>query len=810
MDKKYTVTGMTCSACSKRVENCVCKIEGVEQASVNLISGTLAVKMQDDLSEKICDAVKKEGYGIKVGINRKRESERAESLKKRLFVSIPLVILLTYVSMGSMIGLPLPKFLDDRHISGLLQTFLCLPIVIVNYKYFTVGFKNLFAFKPNMDSLIAMGASVSFIYSLVAVILSFSIGQAHAEHLFFEGAGMILTFITVGKYLEEKSKNKTMDAIGKLVELAPDTANVERDGEEISINAVDLKKGDLVILKDGDRVPADGEIVFGDGWLDESVITGESIPVYKKTGDKVICGGKFTGGYVKFKAENVGEDSTVFKIVKLVEEANSTKVPIARVADKVAGVFVPTVMLIATLAFLGWLVIGGKPVEFCVNIAVSVLVVSCPCALGLATPSALMAGTGKSAENGVLFKSGEALQNLEKVDALVLDKTGTITFGKPEVSVYRHIDGLSDKYFLSLCSSTEGKSSHPLANAVVEFTQNEEIENLEVEDFKAVAGEGVEAKVDGKEVAIGNFKMMKERGIDISPFLEESKNEENGGATILYCSADLKAIGFIAVKDKIKPTSVEAVKEFLKMGTDVVMLTGDSEGVAKAVAEELNVNYRAGVLPQDKHFEVEKLVKEGKKVVMVGDGVNDAPALTSATVGMAIGAGTDVAIESADVVLVRNDLMDAVEAVRLGKAVMKNIKENLFWAFFYNIILIPIASGALYPIGITFNPVFASMAMSLSSLFVVGNSLRLRYFKTKNKKSEKESEKEMKNETVVYIDGMMCEHCKKRVEGILSGLGLKAEVDLKKKCAVVSGEVDESEIKSAVEQAGYSFVGIKK
>ncbi len=808
MDKKYTVSGMTCSACSARVERCVNKIEGVNKATVNLISGTLSVDMEGDLTNEIFSAVKNEGYGIKEGVSLKRGSERARALKRRLFISLPLVVLLMFVSMGNMIGLPMPNFLHDKLVNGIIQALLCIPVIIVNYQYFTVGFKKLFTGAPNMDSLIAMGSSVSFLYSLFAVIMLIFGREEYSGSLFFEGSAMILTFITIGKFLEEKSKNKTMSAVEKLIDLAPDMATVEREGKEITIKSVDLSKGDIIILKDGDRVPADGEIIFGDGWADESVITGESLPVYKKVGDKVVCGSKFTGGYVKFKAVSVGEDSTIFKIVKLVEEANSTKVPIAKIADKVAGVFVPSVIGIALLAFLGWLIIGGKDVRFAINIAVSVLVVSCPCALGLATPAALMAGTGKAAENGILVKSGEALQNLEKIEVVVLDKTGTITSGKPEVAVYRHIDRLSDEFFLGICSSVEKKSSHVLGKPIIELAEKQGAENFEVDNFTAVAGEGVKAVVDKTEVSIGNKKMMNEEGVDLSEFKEETDSFEKEGATVLYCSFDKEIVGFIAVKDKIKPTSGEAIDQLKKSGVKVVMLTGDSEGVASSVASELGIEYRAGVLPEDKHSEVEKFVNEGKKTVMVGDGVNDAPALTSATVGMAIGAGTDVAIESADVVLIRNELSSVPEALRLGKAVMRNIKENLFWAFFYNIILIPIACGALYPIGITFNPMLSSAAMSLSSLFVVGNALRLRYFKFKENK--KENRRMSENSVTVLVDGMMCDHCRKRVEDTLSAFG-KASVDLSEKKGVIEDcSAGDEEIKSAIEKAGYSVLKIER
>ncbi|MBO4263013.1 MAG: heavy metal translocating P-type ATPase [Clostridia bacterium] len=810
MDKKYTVTGMTCSACSARVEHCVGKIDGVEQVTVNLISGVMTVRTEKDLSEEIERAVKGEGYGIKAGAEHRRGSAAAQKMKKRLIVSVPLVLLLVYVSMGDMLKLPTPYFFGSPLISALLQFALCTPVLIINSHFFVSGFKKLFTGAPNMDSLIALGSSVSYLYSLYSVVMIIAGNETYRGSLFFEGAAMILTFITVGKYLEERSKNKTMGAIEKLLSLAPDTAIVIRDGKETQITAAELVCGDEVVLKDGSTVPADGEIISGGGWFDEAVITGESIPVYKTVGDKAICGTGFGGGHAIFRAESVGEDSTVYKIVKLVEDANSTKVPVAKAADKVAGIFVPSVMAIALCAFFGWLLIGASTVDFAVNAAVSVLVVSCPCALGLATPAALMAGTGKAAEKGILIKSGEALEMLEKVDTVVLDKTGTITFGKPEVDDYRLIEGFSDEKFLALCASLEGKSSHVLGAPIIALASERGYKNYDVSGFESVAGEGIKGVIEGKLYMIGNLKMMSENGVDTDITKEYAEKKGAEGCTVLYVAEDDKAIGCIAIKDKIKPSSKRAVEEFEKEGIEVVMLTGDSEAAASAVAGELGISYRAGVLPQDKHEEIKKLTASGKKTVMIGDGVNDAPALCEASVGMAIGAGTDVAIESADVVLIKNDLTDAASAIRLGRATMRNIKENLFWAFFYNVILIPIACGALVPLGVKMNPMFAAAAMSLSSIFVVGNALRLRLFRFEKNNNKEKGEKTEMDKVKVYVDGMMCEHCKKRVEGVLSGLGLKAEVDLKEKCAYVSGDIDEGKIKAAVEQAGYTFVGIKE
>ena len=814
MKKNYTVTGMTCSACKARVERCVTKIEGVKNVTVNLISGNLSVDSDGDLTDKIFRAVKAEGYGIKDGSPKERDKVQAKKLLVRLYISVPLVIMLMYISMGHMAGLTLPTFLHKPIWFTLSQAVIALPVLIINGKYFSVGFKNLFKGSPNMDSLVALGSFVSFaygVYAFVMIALGIDV-EVYSSKLYFEGSAMILTVITLGKFLEEKSKNKTMGAVEKLLSLAPDTATVIIDGKETEINAEDLKIGDIVVLKNGYRVPADGEIMSGNGWADESVITGESLPVYKQTGDKVVCGTSFDGGFALFKAEKVGEDSTVYKIVKLVEEANSTKVPIARLADKIAGIFVPAVIGVSLLSFIIWLLVGAS-VQFAINIAVSVLVVSCPCALGLATPAALMAGTGKAAENGILIKSGSALQSLASVNSVVLDKTGTITFGNPEIDDYELIDGLNGNNFIGLCASLERKSSHILGKPIIELAKKLNAPEFEVENFESISGMGVKGVVADEEIVLGNAELMKKYSVDVSGFETETKERERNGATVLYCSAGGKQVGYISIKDKIKPTSKTAVEEFKSMGAEVVMLTGDSEAAAKAVANELGISYKAQVLPDGKHKEVKSLIGSGKTVMMVGDGVNDAPSLATATVGVAIGAGTDIAIESADVVLIKNDLKSAVDALKLGKAVIRNIKENLFWAFIYNIILIPIACGVLYaPFGITLSPMLGSMAMSLSSVFVVGNALRLRFIKF-NKYNNEKGEEEMfckKDITTVYIDGMMCEHCKKRVETVLSAFG-KVKVDLENKSAEIVGcSASDEEIEKAIEDAGYKVVKILK
>lgn len=843
MKKSFSVSGMTCSACSARVERCVRKTEGVTDCSVNLITGALSVEMSSDVTAAVMAAVKNEGYGIKEGAELKRGRERENALKKRLFISVPLMVLLMYIAMGPMVGIPVPKFLNAMNMEYMLfasavQAAITLAVMIVNFDYFKVGFKNLFTLKPNMDSLVALGSSASFLYGIYTIVM-IAIGHFTGDHelmesfmdnLYFEGAAMILTLITVGKYLEEKSKNKTMSSVEKLLGLAPDTAVILVNGEEKTIKIAELKEGDTVVLKDGDHIPCDCDILSGGGWADQSAITGESIPVYKEVGEKLVTGTVFSGGYATARALSVGEDTTLYKIVKLVEDANSTKVPIAKLADKVAGVFVPTVILIALIAFAAWL-IAGETVSFAINIAVSVLVVSCPCALGLATPAALMAGTGKAAEYGILIKSGEALQKTASVNAIVLDKTGTITYGKPGISGIELSDGITRNEFLSYCASLEKMSSHVLGKPVVELAEKEGADILPAVNFETVKGSGIKGEVNGKKLYLGNLKFaLSASGSDTDNDIVVRSQKEKG-TTLLYLVVDTQIAGYMSIKDEIKPSSRTAVNELKAMGNQVVMLTGDNASSAKAVADELGIDYEAEVLPDTKYQAVVRLKSEGKNVMMVGDGVNDAPALTAADVGVAIGAGTDIAIDSADVVLIKSDLSDVVKCLKLGSKVMINIKENLFWAFFYNIILIPIACGALVFAGIKLNPMFASLAMSLSSVCVVLNALRLRLVKFKttpdspsvqsaqtekpDKKdggnNEEKGDKVMKEvKATVYIDGMMCEHCKKNVERTLKELGLAAEVDLSEKCAYVyDGVIDETALKTAVENAGYELKSIK-
>lgn len=826
MIKKYTVGGMTCSACSARVERCVKKIDGVKSVTVNLLTGAMSVTSDIDLTEEIRRSITAEGYTVKEGAEHKRASDREKKLKIRLIISLPLVVLLMYVAMGAMIKIPVPWFLNAMDMKGaisgsLVQAAIAAVIIGVNFDYYIRGFRNLFTLKPNMDSLVALGSSVSFIYGAFSVAMIIK-GHVVADHklmmkymdnLYFEGAAMIVALITLGKYLEEKSKNKTMTAIGKLLELAPDTAIIEVNGEEKQISSQELKRGDIVILKDGANAPCDGVVIWGNGYADESAITGESIPVYKEAGEKIVCGTTFSGGYCKFVAKNVGEDSTVYKIVKLVEDANSTRVPIAKVADTVAGFFVPVVMGIALIAFAAWL-IAGYGMSFAVNIGVSVLVVSCPCALGLATPVALMVGTGKAAENGILVKSGEALQKLASVDTVLLDKTGTLTANKPKITKTVVFSG-DENELIAVAASAEKQSSHPLAKPVIALAEERKLALENVENYKAVQGQGLTATLGREEVAVGNLRLIKSVLSLDENTLKTAEKAAEGNPTVLFVACGGKLKGYFVVEDTVTEQAKKAVNEFKAMKMKVVMLTGDNELAAKKVADELGIDYKAGVLPQDKYSEVVRYTESGRKTLMVGDGVNDAPALTAAYVGMAIGAGTDIAIESADAVLIKNDLRDAVGAVRLGKAVMRNVKENLFWAFFYNAVLIPLACGVLYiPFGVLMNPMYGSAAMSLSSVSVVLNALRLNFVKlgnnkTENKKSEVRVMKE--NKTIVYIDGMMCDHCKKRVTEAFKSIGVTADVDVKKKRATFGeAAASDEEIKSAIEAAGYTVKKIER
>lgn len=748
---KYNISGMTCSACSLAVEKSIKKIEGVEEISVNLLQNNMNVTFDESkVSESdIIKAVEKAGYGAspvkavsKVKEEKNPAKEEYMEMKKRLIWSLIFTIPLFYLAMGDMYGWPIPGFLKG-HMNvmsfAFTQFLLTLPVAVINSKYYKVGFKTLFKGSPNMDSLIAIGTSAAIVYGIFAIYrIGFGLGhdnmdlvKAYAHDLYFESAGVILTLITLGKFLEARAKGSTSEAIRKLMDLSPKTALVERNGVEGEIPVEELVKGDTVIVKPGKRIPADGIVTDGYTSMDESMITGESIPVEKKVGSKVTSGSINKTGFIKFTAEKVGEETTLSQIIKLVEEAQSTKAPIAKMADKISGIFVPVVLVISLVATIVWLLLGHT-FEFALSIGIAVLVISCPCALGLATPTAIMVGTGKGAENGILIKSGEALEIGHKIETIVLDKTGTITIGKPEVKDIITFEGMDELELLKIAASMEKGSEHPLAEAVIAAAEDRDLTLYHPEDFDAIPGKGIRAKIKDSSYSVGNVKLMTEIGIDVSEHLELHEQLSKEGKTLLYL-ADKKLLGIISAADVVKPTSKEAIHAFQKMGINVVMLTGDNQLTGEAIGQQVGVDtVIAEVMPADKEREVRRL-QEGKKVVaMVGDGINDAPALARADIGIAIGAGTDVAIESADVVLMRSDLMDVASAIQLSKATIRNIKQNLFWAFFYNSAGIPLAAGVFYSIlGWKLSPMFAAAAMSLSSVSVVTNALRLKGFKPK-------------------------------------------------------------------------------
>ena len=757
MKQKFDVTGMTCSACSAHVEKAVSKVEGVCGVTVNLLSNNMAVEYDEQQTNagQIIQAVQDAGYGASVHAQNRAAAAKAAApkadpvqeqianMKFRLIVSFIFMIPLMYISMGHMAGLPLPHWMhgtENALTFAFTQFLLSLPIIFVNRKYYQVGFKTLWKRSPNMDSLIAIGSTAAMVYGVAAIyFIGYGLGhgdtalvERYSMDLYFESAVMILTLITLGKYLETRSKGKTSEAISKLMDLAPKTALVQRDGGEVEIPVEEVAVGDTVIVKPGQSIPVDGEIVEGSSAVDESALTGESIPVEKHAGDRVIAATINKSGYFKFRATKVGGDTTLAQIIALVEDAANSKAPIAKLADKVAGVFVPVVIAIAVIASAIWL-LAGQSVEFALSIGIAVLVISCPCALGLATPVAIMVGTGKGAENGILIKSAEALETAHTIDTVVLDKTGTVTEGKPRVTDILPASGVQEDLLLAAAASVEKPSEHPLAEAIVEEAARRGLALQDVQTFTAIPGQGIWAEWEGGRLFAGNLKMMQENRIDLAGFDKQGETLSSQGKTPLYFARGGRLLGIIAVADTVKPTSKAAIAAFQEMGIDVVMLTGDNQRTAEAIRAQLGIGrVIAEVLPQDKEREVAALQKQGKKVAMIGDGINDAPALTRADVGIAIGAGTDIAIESADIVLMKSDLLDAVSAVELSKSVIRNIKMNLFWAFFYNIIGIPLAAGLWYPVfGLKLNPMFGAAAMSLSSVCVVSNALRLKLFRPK-------------------------------------------------------------------------------
>ena len=845
MKQKFDVTGMTCSACSSRVEKCVRNLDGITDVSVNLLTNSMQAEYDESKisTDTIIQAVEHAGYGASVQGETKAASRKSaakenpiekqmKNMKSRLIWSFVFLIPLMYVSMGHMVGLPLPGFLAGTENAvgfAMTQFLLCLPVAYINRAYYTKGFSTLFHGAPNMDTLIAVGSTASLIYGIFAIYrMGYGLGVQDLElvhryqhDLYFESAVMILALINVGKYLEARSKGKTSEAINKLMDLAPKTAVVEREGREVEIPVEQVAVGDIVLIKSGVSVPVDGVILDGNTSIDEAAITGESIPVEKQPGDSVIAATMNKAGFVRVKAVKVGDDTTFSQIIRLVEDASSSKAPIAKIADKIAGVFVPIVMGIALITAIAW-ILAGAGFEFALSCAICVLVISCPCALGLATPVAIMVGTGKGAENGILIKSGEALEITHSIQSVVLDKTGTITQGKPEVTDMIS-DQLSQKELLSIAASLEAKSEHPLAEAIMEKARAEGTKLLPTKDFEAIPGRGIRANIDGKLYYAGNLKLMQENGIHCQGAEETMNRLAEEGKTPLLFADETAVVGIIGAADVVKPTSARAIRELKKLGIEVIMLTGDNARTAKAIQRQLGIDtVIAEVLPQDKEKEVAKLQESGKTVAMVGDGMNDAPALARADVGIAIGAGTDVAIESADVVLMKNDLLDVVTAIGLSKAVIRNIKENLFWAFFYNACGIPLAAGVFYhAFGWKLSPMFGAAAMSLSSFFVVMNALRLRFFHVEKKTAEEAAiekpkkiipeKQEETNMITMKIEGMMCPHCQAAVTKALNGIsGVKAEVSLEDKAAYIEAAegVDPETLKKAVVDAGYEVVSM--
>ena len=830
MKIKFQVTGMTCAACSARVEKVTKAVPGVENAEVNLLAGTMVVEAgSEDVVQPIISAVTKSGYGAQKAGEKKPEKkeERApaenalKEMKKRIIGSAVFLVILMYFTMGHMVGLPAPHWYhgtENALVAALLQFFLTLPAVYLNRVYYIRGFKSLWHRSPNMDSLIAVGSGAALIYGVAALfMMANAMGEGdwatvehYAGNLYFESAAMILTLITLGKFLETRAKGKTGDAIRKLMDLSPKTAHVIRDGVETEIPVEEVRVGDTIVVRSGGSIPVDGTVVKGRGAVDQSALTGESVPVEKRPGDTVAAATINTEGYLEFRAEKVGEDTTLSQIIHMVEEAGGSKAPIARLADKIAGIFVPVVMTIAAITFVVWMFISGD-LEFALTNAISVLVISCPCALGLATPVAIMVGTGRGAGMGVLFKNAEALENLHRIDTVVLDKTGTLTTGKPAVTDILP-ETVSEAQLLRIAASIEKRSEHPFAKAILAKAKN--LNGYETSEFETIPGRGVSAVVNGIRYYGGNEKLMTEKGIRV-PHYEELASK---GRTPLYFAAeDGRYLGAIAAADVLKADSVEAVAAMQKLHLDVVMLTGDNKEVAQAIASQAGITHViSDVLPSDKAGAVKKLQSEGKHVLMVGDGINDAPALVTADVGMAIGAGTDVAIESADVVLMSGSLTGVADAVRLSKATIRNIKENLFWAFFYNCLGIPVAAGVFAAWGLTLSPMLGAAAMSCSSVFVVTNALRLRYFKAEKQEiraaeipAEPDiSEEEIQMETIINVNGMMCPHCKAMVEKVCKAVPgtVDAVVDLQAKNVTVTGDADVAALKQAIVDAGYEVV----
>lgn len=869
---KFNITGMTCSACSSHVQRAVEKLEGAAEVQVNLLTNSMSVNYDEAIlgTDKIIEAVEKAGYGASLADSLKNSSSNKNSadgktsgtrsfqndaakferdkIKKRLILSLVFMIPLFYVSMGHMVSLPIPHFLhgiENALIFSFSQFLLALPVLIINKKFFTGGFKAFLNKAPNMDSLVAVGSGAALIYGIFAIYkMAYGMGHGDMEtvrlfagDLYFESAAMILTLVTLGKFLEANAKGKTSQAITKLMNLRPKTALVIRNGKEEEIPVEEIVKGDLILIKPGFSIPVDGIIVEGNSSVDEAAITGESLPVEKAAGDKVVSASINLSGTFTFKAERVGDDTTLSQIIALVEEASASKAPVSKLADKISNYFVPAVIAIAVITLFVWL-IAGEGFEFALSRAISVLVISCPCALGLATPTAIMAGTGKGARLGILIRSAEALETAHKTNTVVLDKTGTITQGRPDVIDIKKTENFSEDEVLSFAYSLEVLSEHPLANAVIKRAKEKNLEALKIKDFKAEHGFGISGieEASGLKIFAGNEKLFQKNNIEISHAKAEIDVLAEKGATPLLIGVSggsgrsssktdmgAKLIGIIAVADKIKEGSIESIAEFKAMGIKTIMLTGDNKKTANAIKAQTGVDdFSAELLPQNKKNEIEKLQQAGLKTAMIGDGINDAPALMTADVGIAIGNGTDIAIESADIILMNDNLQTAVDSIQLSRAVMRNIKENLFWALFYNSLCIPLAAGVFYPLfGIVLSPMIAAAAMSLSSVSVVSNALRLNYFKPKRKykisrdagstescaaDKNKIKEKELMN-TVLKVNGMQCQHCVSHVKEALTKIsGVSAEINLGAKTATITHpeSVSVADLKKAIEDAGYT------
>ena len=837
MTEQFAVTGMTCAACSAHVEKAVSRLSGVQSAPVNLMLGSMTVTYDEKAVTEgdIIAAVKAAGYGASPasqtdqGQLRRDQDAALCRRKKHLIWSVVFLVPLFYLSMGHMMGLPLPQVLHTHPLLlACLQLALVIPILILNRNYFTVGFSRLVKLSPNMDSLVAVGAAAGLVYSLIEMGLLAAGQVSGMPDLYFESAGMILTLVTVGKYLEERSRSKTTGAISALLALAPESAVVRRQGQELTIPTEEIVAGDTVIVRQGGRIPVDGVITDGHAAVDESAITGESLPVEKVPGDAVTSATVTSSGYLELRATRVGGDTTLSQIIRLMEEAASSKAPISRLADRISGIFVPAVMAISLTAALLWAFVGSMDVRFCLSIAIAVLVISCPCALGLATPVAIMVGTGQAAQQGILIKSAESLELLHKVQTVVLDKTGTVTMGQPRVTDILCAPGVTEEELLCVAASAEKPSEHPLAHAIVEESQARHIPLCPVSGFRSVPGGGIQATLSGEAVLAGNAGYLAQNGVSLAAMEADAHRLAEDGKTPLFFAESGRLLGCVAVADVVKPDSAKAIAALRRMGRRVVLLTGDNQRTANAIARQIGVDQViAQVLPQDKAKCVAQLQQQGQRVAMVGDGVNDAPALAQADVGLAIGAGTDIAIESADVVLMKSSLLDIPAAMDLSRAVLRNIKQNLFWAFFYNSIGIPVAAGVLYPaLHLTLNPMLAAAAMSLSSVCVVSNALRLRGWKPpvfpdqpvptaplpESAVFQSQGKEENTVNKTIHIDGMMCTHCTGRVEKALNDLpGVEATVDLDSKSAAVTctPDVSDDTLRQAVEDAGYHVTGIR-